>query len=336
MALKAFITAVAVSATLLPCMAADAASKQQRSSASAASFSHDAINDSGINSPVGPRARGPAVLRAQILLDRARYSPGEIDGAFGSNMQKAIAAFQRNNALPATGSIDGPTWIALNRDTAPALMAYTILDSDLAGPFVSIPADMIDKSKLPALGFSSVIEMLGERFHASPALLQQLNPGKDLKRVGAEIMVPNVESAVPLAKAAKVIVDKSDSTILLVDASGRTLAHFPASTGSKRDPLPLGSWKIQGVARNPVFHYNPRLFWDANPSHGKAIIPAGPNNPVGVVWVDLSKDHYGIHGTPEPSKIGKTQSHGCIRLTNWDAAALAQAVGPGVLAILQE
>src|SRR6185436_15437420 len=112
----------------------------------------------------------------------------------------------------------------------------------------------------------------------------------------------------------------------LLDSSGKTFAHFPASTGSKHDPLPLGSWKIQGVARNPVFHYNPQLFWDANPKHGKAKIPPGPNNPVGVVWIDLSKPHYGIHGTPEPSKVGKTESHGCIRLTNWDVAELATAV----------
>jgi lipoprotein-anchoring transpeptidase ErfK/SrfK len=121
-----------------------------------------------------------------------------------------------------------------------------------------------------------------------------------------------------------------------VDASGKTYAQFPATMGSEHDPLPLGEWKIKGVAKNPTFHYNPALFWDANPTHAKATIPAGPNNPVGVVWVDLSKEHYGIHGTPEPSKIGKTQSHGCIRLTNWDAMALSQAVSPGMLAVLQE
>jgi lipoprotein-anchoring transpeptidase ErfK/SrfK len=133
-----------------------------------------------------------------------------------------------------------------------------------------------------------------------------------------------------------VIVDKSESTVTLLDASGKTIAHFPASAGSQHDPLPLGTWKINGVARNPPFHYNPKLFWDADPGHGKAKIAAGPNNPVGVVWIDLSKDHYGIHGSPEPSTIGKTQSHGCIRLTNWDAMAMAQAVAPGVPAILQE
>jgi lipoprotein-anchoring transpeptidase ErfK/SrfK len=139
-----------------------------------------------------------------------------------------------------------------------------------------------------------------------------------------------------LAKADKVVVDRSDATVSLIDAAGRTVAQFPATMGSEHDPLPLGEWKIQGVAHTPAFHYNPALFWDANPSHAKATIAPGPNNPVGVVWIDLSKDHYGIHGTPEPSTIGKTQSHGCIRLTNWDALALSDAVSPGMVALLQE
>jgi len=138
------------------------------------------------------------------------------------------------------------------------------------------------------------------------------------------------------ATAAQVIVDKSDSTVALADAGGKVYAQYPATTGSEHDPLPIGEWKINGVARDPVFHYNPDLFWDADPSHAKAKIPAGPNNPVGVAWIDLSKPHYGIHGTPEPSTIGKTQSHGCIRLTNWSAREVASAVAPGTPALLQE
>ncbi|MEO8743410.1 MAG: L,D-transpeptidase, partial [Lysobacteraceae bacterium] len=163
-----------------------------------------------------------------------------------------------------------------------------------------------------------------------------LNPGKDFATAGDIIVVPDVTATVALPKGAKVVVDKSDSTVTLLDAAGKTLAQYPASTGSVHDSLPIGTWKIQGVAKNPTFHYNPALFWDADPKNAKATLPAGPNNPVGVVWIDLSKPHYGIHGTPEPSKIGKTESHGCIRLTNWDASELSQAVSPGMPAILQE
>ena len=304
--------------------------------APAASLTLDAVNDSNLIKPVGPKTKGAAVLRAQVLLDRARFSPGEIDASFGSNMQKAIAAYQKENGLNPSGSVDGPTWQALNADGAPVLVTYEITEADAAGPFMPIPQDMVEKSKLPALGYTSAAEALGEKFHSSPTLLRQLNPGKDLGRAGQKIVVPGIEPVAPLAKAAKIVVDRSDSTITAVDASGKTIAHFPASTGSGHDPLPVGTWKITGIAKNPVFHYNPKLFWDANPQHTKARIAAGPNNPVGVVWIDLSKQNYGIHGTPEPSMIGKTQSHGCIRMTNWDATELAKIVAPGTPAVLQE
>jgi len=330
---RVFIVLIGIAASFPPTAAA--ARPRAAAPASATQLTFDVVNDARLTPEVGPNSRGPAVLRAQVLLDRARFSPGEIDAVFGSNLQKAIAAFQRSQGLNASGSIDEATWAALNRDSAPVLAQYKIGDADVAGPFVAVPTDMMEQSKLPALGFASPAEALGEKFHASPKLLQQLNPGKDLARAGEEILVPNVESSAALPPVAKVIVAKFDSTITLVDSSGKAIAHFPATLGSKHDPLPLGTWKIQGIARNPVFHYNPQLFWDANPRHEKAKLAPGPNNPVGVVWISLSKPHYGIHGTPEPSKIGKTQSHGCIRLTNWDAQALAQAVAPGVVAVLQ-
>jgi lipoprotein-anchoring transpeptidase ErfK/SrfK len=304
---------------------------------SEAPLAAETVNNAATAEPFGPKAKGASVLRAQILLDRARYSPGEIDGAAGSNLLKAIAAYQTANAIASTGLMDAATWAALNRDTAPALTTYTIAETDVAGPFVPIPKDMLEKAKLTALGYTSAIEALGEKFHSSPALLKKLNPGKDLTVAGTEILVPNVADAAPLPKGAKVVVFKSTSTVLLLDAEGKTLAQFPASMGSERDPLPIGDWKIVGVSKNPVYSYNPKLFWDADPTHTKgAKIKPGPNNPVGVAWIDLSKKNYGIHGTPEPGSIGKTQSHGCIRLTNWDAAALAAAVGPGTPAILQE
>jgi lipoprotein-anchoring transpeptidase ErfK/SrfK len=276
-----------------------------------------------------------AVLRAQVLLERAHFSPGQIDGGSGGNTTRAIAGFQRSRDLEPTGELDEATWTALNRDAAPVLVTHTLTPEEVAGPFRKHPPDMMEKAKADSLGYESLMEALGERFHASPALLERLNPGSKFE-AGAEIVVPNVAAATPPAKPAKVVVDKSDSVVLLMDGDDRVLAQFPASTGSEHDPLPIGEWKIEGVATDPTFHYNPELFWDADPAHAKATLPSGPNNPVGVVWIDLSKEHYGIHGTPEPATIGKTESHGCIRLTNWSAKLVGSLVAPGTPAILRE
>lgn len=296
----------------------------------------EVVNESGIDELVGVNANRAAVLRAQILLDRAHFSPGEIDASYGGNMRKAIEAYQTSQALAVNGTVDSATWAALNKDNLPVLTTYVITAADVAGPFVAIPSSMEAKSKLDALGYTSAIEALAEKFHVSPRLLQALNEGKNLKLAGESIVVPNVLSPEPLPAVTKVLVDRSDSSVSLLDAADKILARFPASTGSKHDPLPVGNWTIKGVAKNPVFHYNPKLFWDADAKSVKAKIPAGPNNPVGVAWIDLSKEHYGIHGTPEPSKIGKTESHGCIRLSNWNASTVAAAVTSGMPAVLQE
>jgi lipoprotein-anchoring transpeptidase ErfK/SrfK len=221
----------------------------------------------------------------------------------------------------------------------PPLIEYTITDADVAGPFTpDIPASLPDQASLEALNYRNPLEAVAERFHSSPALLRQLNPAATFQKAGERIMVPNVAIAPVPAPASDVtvVVSKSTSSLTLEDANGRVLFHAPVTSGSTHDPLPIGMWKVTGVQRNPSFHYNPDLFWDATPGDRKATLQPGPNNPVGIVWIDLSKPHYGIHGTPEPSKIGHVESHGCVRLTNWDANRVAAWVKPGTRVVFRE
>lgn len=306
------------------------------STATTTALTAEAANNATLTPDVNAGAKGAAVLRAQVLLERARFSPGEIDAAYGSNMRRAIEGYQASRQLAVNGEVDAPTWAALNTDSAPVLVGATLDAADIAGPYQPLPDGMMARAKLDALGYTSIFEALGERFHCSPALLKALNPGADFTRAGTQLVVPAVTPSAPMPSVAKVVVDKSDSTVSLLDAAGSKVAQYPASTGSSHDPLPIGDWTIRGVGRNPTFHYNPRLFWDAKAGDARATLQPGPNNPVGLVWIDLSKDHYGIHGTPEPAHVGKTDSHGCIRLTNWSALDVAQAVKPGMPALLQE
>ena len=294
-------------------------------------------------------------LVLQVALDRAGFSPGVIDGTMGQLTRQALRGFQEAKGLKVTGSLDDETKAALGA-LPEATETVKVTEADAAGPFTAdIPESMADKAKLDGLHYTSIEEALAERYHTTPAKLRQLNPAADFAP-GDELAVPAVRPAdlspegsndwdavlanLSVAKAqpaaAKVVVDKSDKNVRVFDAAGKLLAQFPATLGSEHDPLPLGQWKIRGVSKLPPFNYDPDLFWDADAKDVKAKLPPGPNGPVGVVWIDLSKEHYGIHGTPEPQTIGRTASHGCIRLTNWDAAKLAQMVRSDTPAILQE
>jgi lipoprotein-anchoring transpeptidase ErfK/SrfK len=274
----------------------------------------------------------------QVLLDRQGFSPGEIDGKPGPNFSRALAALQDTRGLPAAGEPDCDTWHALAGDRArPALMEYTVSDEDMKGPFEkAIPRELAQQASLPALGYRTPLEMIGERFHVAPALLMKINANARIA-AGATIQVPAVTPFNPDAKPDKnatpdditITVSRDESALRATRSDGTIVLWAPVTTGSEHDPLPVGDWKVDGVQWLPVFHYNPKLFWDAKPTDARADIKAGPNNPVGVVWIDLSKDHYGLHGTPEPANVGHTESHGCVRLTNWDAARVAALVKRG-------
>jgi lipoprotein-anchoring transpeptidase ErfK/SrfK len=293
------------------------------------------------------------VLAVQVMLDAAGFSPGEIDGKAGANFGRAVAAYQQSRSLDASGNVDDATLERLQKDFRgqPPTISYTLTDADITGPFQpDIPKDLVAQSKLPSLDYRNALEAIAEKFHASPALLESLNPGQTITQAGTQITVPNVmpteppppkekaaagANAKPKPTGARIVVTKKTSALTVEDADGRVLFFAPVTTGSEHDPLPIGNWKVTGVQRMPAFHYNPDLFWDASPSHSKATIPPGPNNPVGVAWIDLSKPHYGIHGTPEPSQIGHVQSHGCVRMTNWDVRRVMEWAQPGTLVVFQ-
>jgi lipoprotein-anchoring transpeptidase ErfK/SrfK len=298
-----------------------------------------------VSAPSVSSARsGTDILLLQVLLDRAGFSPGEIDGRDGSNTRRAAEAYATSRNLGADDDASIIRKLSDEQRDVQSVVAYTIGAEDAAGPFTeNLPDDLMEQAALPALGYRTVVEALAEKFHASPALLSRLNPGASFIQ-DEEIRVPNVaivsvEPAVPRGTTgverssgdADVVVKvwKQQSVLQVIGADGAILFHAPVTSGSEVDPLPVGEWKVRGVARRPKFNYNPDLFWDSDPSHAKATINPGPNNPVGTVWIDIDKPHYGLHGTPEPSRIGKTESHGCVRLTNWDAQRVAALVRPG-------
>lgn len=296
------------------------------------------------------------MMQLQVVLDRLGFSPGVIDGRQGATLRNAIRAFQLAAHLPATGRLDAATAPLLNRWPDISATRQVRIPTDIAAQdYGPLPTDPAAQARLPALGYESLDEALAERFHTTPAVLALLNPDAEAASAGAsrfhggqDIRVPNIGDpappAVPLVdgawmhtlnslgvaatqpQAAAIVVGKASGMLTAYDREGHMIAAFSATMGSRHDPLPMGHWKILAVVHNPPFRYNPVLFWDARADAKKALLPPGPNGPVGVVWIDLDKPHFGIHGTPHPETIGRAESHGCIRLTNWDAARLAQMV----------
>ena len=279
-----------------------------------------------------------AALAIQTALDRARFSPGPMDGKIGANTRKAIAAFQRSRALPETGKPDDQLRTALGvaAETSP-LVEYVISQADVAGPFEpDIPEKLEDKAKLERLSYTSAGELLGEKFHISVEALKGLNPGKPLDKSGTQIQVPRIERGRAI-KAARLEVDKQIGGVLVYGRNNAMIAFFPATIGSQETPSPTGIAKVTRIARNPTYTYDPaKLNFKGVNATEKLVIKPGPNNPVGLVWIALNQPGYGIHGSPEPSAISRQNSHGCVRLTNWDALDLAGMVSPGTPVVFKD
>jgi len=275
----------------------------------------------------------PLLVKAQILLDRAQFSPGEIDGKWGENAKKALKAYAIKEGVPTDG-LSKEIWQKLNAPASePALIEYSLTANDVRGPFVEkLPARMEDMQSLPALGYTSPREKIAEKFHMSEELLGELNPdSKFLER--DHIYVANVLSKPSTARVARLEIDKTEQTLKAFDRNGRLISFVPVTAGSAEKPALSGQFKVTRIAKNPTYRYNPDYQFRGVRSTEPFTIKPGPNNPVGLVWIALSEPGYGIHGTPDASKVSKTESHGCIRLTNWDALKLAGLVSKGTTVV---
>jgi lipoprotein-anchoring transpeptidase ErfK/SrfK len=274
-------------------------------------------------------------MKIQIELDQKGYSPGEIDATLGRNTTKAISAFQKFHSLKPTGKPD-PVTLKDLLDDNPIVMYYIIDDDDVSGPFTpKIPRDLLEQTKLPSLEYTSPMELLSEKFHVNPALLRKMNPRSKFKK-GEYIVVPNVtplgETTIRRVDVRPVTITVSDKNcdLTVTNKNGDFLMYAPVTLGMKGAPLPIGTWAVDAIEDYPYFHYNPKLMVKPNPKHKKdGYLNPGPNNPVGIAWIDINVAHMGMHGTSSPSKIGHRQSNGCIRLTNWDVFRLASIVEPG-------
>ncbi len=312
------------------------------------------------------------IMQAQVVLERLGFGPGVIDGREGLSFANALKGFQEARGLSVTGTMDDDTRAALKQwDAIPATRTVTIPEDWGRIAFTPVPDSAAAQAEMKHLGYADMAEKLAERFHTTPEVLAMLNrsgetqaSGEDASSIaaprfaaGQRIRVPNVGAdridpatvdnkewlatlrslgvGTDQPEVARIVVDESEGWLKGYDAADKLVAMFTVTTGSRNDPLPIGDWEVLGVAYNPPFSFDPDLFWDVPDSEPDQELPPGPNGPVGVVWIDLDKEHYGIHGTPAPETIGRAESHGCVRLTNWDAARLAQMVGPGTKVVFQ-
>jgi lipoprotein-anchoring transpeptidase ErfK/SrfK len=299
----------------------------------AAELKPDAINSAELSAKAfsGDKLT-PLAVRVQVLLDRAHFSPGEIDGKFGENAKKALRAYAESQQLPGSDTLSDGVWQKLKADTRPVTSNYTITEKDVAGPFLAkLPGRMEDMKGIPKLSYLSPREGLAEKFHMSETLLAALNPGQHFDRAGDTIIVVDTgdSGSADTAKAARVEVDKSRQVVKLFDRSNALIGFYPATVGSEEKPSPTGTLKVTAISRNPTYRYNPDYHFKGVHAKQAFEIQPGPNNPVGSVWINLSAEGYGIHGTPSPGKVSKAESHGCVRLTNWDAERVARRVSKG-------
>jgi lipoprotein-anchoring transpeptidase ErfK/SrfK len=294
----------------------------------AAAFDGDA--DLGVSVP-GKLSQNPLVMKLQVLLDRSHLSPGVIDGYYGFNVQKAVAAFEAMNGLPVDGILDADVWRLLDAASGePGLVSYTLIAADVAGPFVlHLPANYAEMAKLDRLAYRDAAEAIAERTHMDPEFLLQLNPNTDFSSAGAEIIVA-APGGPARVKVTSIVADKTTKQVIGYDSEDRIVVAYPATIGSDALPSPTGRHVVEAVAINPEYWYRPYVNFKQGDNHRPLRLPPGPNGPVGAVWIDLSEPTYGIHGTPNPNQIDKGFSHGCVRLTNWDADELANLVSKGI------